>query len=162
MLSRVAKGAVSGLTATIPRTVVMETAFQQLPIVEQYALPPRQITRRLGRAIDIWHRLSEEERQALSLGAHFSYGAAAGALYAACVPPRFINGWTGIAYGMTVWAGSYLGLLPGLGILRPATDHPRGRNHLMIAAHLVWGAALGSMLKAIEDLPENHTHDMEN
>jgi putative membrane protein len=42
-----------------------------------------------------------------------------------------------------VWAGSYLGLLPVLGILSPATRHPTGRNALMIAAHIIWGATLG-------------------
>jgi len=47
-----------------------------------------------------------------------------------------------------VWGGSYLGLLPSLGILRPATDHPAQRNALMIAAHLVWGATLGGALQA--------------
>jgi hypothetical protein len=38
---------------------------------------------------------------------------------------------------------SYLGGLPALGIQRPATEHNRARRRLMIAAHVVYGAALG-------------------
>ena len=49
-------------------------------------------------------------------------------------------------YGLAVWAGSYLGLLPALGIMSPATDHPLRRTALMIAAHLVWGSALGTFV----------------
>jgi hypothetical protein len=49
----------------------------------------------------------------------------------------------GTLYGLVVWGASYLGLVPALGLLSPATRHPRRRNALMIAAHLVWGAALG-------------------
>jgi len=36
-----------------------------------------------------------------------------------------------------------LGMLPALGILHPATEHPARRNALMIGAHIVWGTTLG-------------------
>ena len=49
----------------------------------------------------------------------------------------------GILLGLGVWAGSYLGLLPALGLLSPATQHPPRRTAVMIAAHVVWGSALG-------------------
>jgi hypothetical protein len=128
-------------------TAVMNSGFDQLPVDERYPLPPRQITSRIGRELHVWHRLSEQEKRAVTLTAHFWYGAAAGALYGACVAPRFRNCSTGVAYGMMVWTGSYLGVLPALGILPAATKHPPARNTLMIAAHVVWGAALGGMLR---------------
>ncbi len=56
---------------------------------------------------------------------------------------------------MVVWGVSYLGLLPGLGILSSAKDHPARRSALMIAAHLVWGWVLAAMFasffSALED-----------
>jgi hypothetical protein len=55
----------------------------------------------------------------------------------------------GAAYGVAVWTGSYLGWIPTLGLLKPATRHPAERNALMLAAHLVWGAALGGTLREI-------------
>ena len=51
----------------------------------------------------------------------------------------------GVVYGLTVWAGSYLGLLPAAGILRPAAEHPPRRTALMIAAHVLWGGVLGAL-----------------
>jgi uncharacterized membrane protein YagU involved in acid resistance len=56
--------------------------------------------------------------------------------------------------GMIVWGGSYLGLLPALGIIPPATKHPRRRTALMIAAHLVWGVATGVVADRIWSRPE--------
>src|SRR5262249_36443677 len=56
----------------------------------------------------------------------------------------------GTAYGLAVWAGSYLGLLPALGILSPATRHPPRRTALMIAAHVVFGSALGVFTDLLE------------
>jgi uncharacterized membrane protein YagU involved in acid resistance len=83
----------------------------------------------------------------MRLLAHFGYGAATGALYAplarALRPPAVPGG---VAFGLAVWGASYLGLLPALGILRPATEHPPRRTALMIAAHVVWGAVLGLLV----------------
>ena len=53
----------------------------------------------------------------------------------------------GVAYGLAVWAGSYLGWLAAVGVLPPATHEPAGKNAVMIAAHVVWGATL-SLLTA--------------
>src|SRR5690606_39020918 len=74
-----------------------------------------------------------------------------GALYpffARLMPgPPALNG---IAYGITVWAGSYLGWIPAFGILRPATKHPAERNVVMILAHVVWGAVTGVVADRLE------------
>jgi putative membrane protein len=45
---------------------------------------------------------------------------------------------------------SYLGLLPALGILRPATEHPERRNALMIVAHLIWGSITGLIVARMQ------------
>jgi hypothetical protein len=52
---------------------------------------------------------------------------------------------------VAVWAGSYLGWLPAAGILSPATEHPARRNALMIASHVVWGAAAGVIVERLSD-----------
>jgi len=82
--------------------------------------------------------------RAAALALHFAVGAAAGALYGPLAhslrPPPVLGG---VAYGLAVWTTGYLGILPALGALRPATEHPPRRTALMIAAHVVWGAALG-------------------
>ena len=61
----------------------------------------------------------------------------------------------GIGFGLAVWGGSYLGWIPALGILRPANRHPPRRTSLMIASHMVWGGALGWLLKQARNSVRN-------
>jgi uncharacterized membrane protein YagU involved in acid resistance len=142
------------LVATVPMTVAMELMHRRLPRRQRYPLPPRIITQRTTRAAGVEQELDEQEQVGLTLAAHFGYGAAAGALYpplADRVPGPAVA--KGVGYGLLVWTGSYLGLLPALGILTPATEHPARRNLLMIAAHVVWGAALGGTAELLGRRP---------
>jgi uncharacterized membrane protein YagU involved in acid resistance len=79
--------------------------------------------------------------------AHFGFGAAAGAAFAlmrrghAAAPVA-----QGIGYGLLVWALSYKGWIPALGIMPPPErDDPR-RAATMWVAHVVYGALLGGLL----------------
>ena len=137
-------GSVAGCVATVPMTWAMDAMHRQLPPEERYPLPPRQVTMRVAEETGVKEDLDEEERLGLTLLAHFGMGTAAGAAYGLIgrhIPlPAPL---AGAAFGLAVWAGNYLGLLPALGLLRPATEHPIRRTGLMIAAHLVWGIATG-------------------
>lgn len=141
-----AAGAMSGAAATVPMTAFMEAAYHQLPFLQQAPLPPRQITDNLARSFGVRQELSETTREVATLTAHLGYGAACGALYTAVTPPPARGPSTGIAFAMGVWTGSYLALLPALGLLSPATRHPWRRNALMLGAHVVWGGVLGACL----------------
>jgi hypothetical protein len=149
-MNKLLAGALAGFAATVPMTWVMEVLHRRLPGRERYPLPPRKVTMRLADRAGVRHELDEPERLGLTLLAHFGMGAAAGALYgplAGALPgPAPLRG---AAYGLAVWAGNYLGLLPGLGLLSPATEHPPRRTAVMIAAHLVWGATAGSLVELL-------------
>ena len=146
-------GALAGLAATAPMTLFMQQMHQQLPARERYPLLPSEIVEELTEQAGIDDQIDQSEHLALTLLAHFGYGAANGALYAplaqAFHPPALLGG---SVFGLGVWRASYLGLLPALGILRPATEHPARRNALMIGAHVVWGVALGLIVEQL--LPE--------
>ena len=89
--------------------------------------------------------LCRNERRAATWIAHYGFGTAAGALYAAAAP-RSVGrrpAAAGAGWGLMVWAGSYLGWLPAANLLPPATEQPVRRTLLMIGAHVVWGAVLG-------------------
>nr|MBA3823565.1 hypothetical protein [Ktedonobacterales bacterium] len=112
-------GALGGCLATFPMTAFMEAAHRHLPTDEQYPLPPREITEIMTHQATQGTLLAAETTTALTYLAHFGMGSAAGALYGVAAP--LLPGSSlvrGIGYGLCVWAGNYLGLLPALDILR--------------------------------------------
>lgn len=144
MFQAACNGGLGGLLATVPMTIAMKWMHGRLPLHERTDLPPRQITVRIARRLHLAEHMDEEHRRAATYASHFGYGATVGSLYGLLCRQGLAPGvLTGVLYGMLVWAGSYLGLLPALGIMSPATRHPPRRNALMIVAHLIWGAALG-------------------
>ena len=141
------QGAGAGLIATLPMTLFMRSAWKYLPADERYALPPRQVTREVVGKRRFW-TMKPGNQTVLTLALHFLFGAAVGSIYGMVeerIPMQ--SAVKGSLAGVAVWAGSYLGWIPALGILPPATEHPWRRNMMMIAAHLVWGMALGSLAR---------------
>jgi len=141
LTSRLLAGAIAGMAGTIAMTAAMRRLHQRLPAGERYPLPPREITESIlgGR--------SEEAVRDRSLAAHFAYGAASGALLSAARPSA--GPLEGAVAGVGIWAASYFGWVPAFGILRPAHDHPARRDMLMIAVHVVWGAATAVAAKEL-------------
>jgi uncharacterized membrane protein YagU involved in acid resistance len=141
-------GALAGLA--------IKLMHEQLPEHERYPLPPRAVTMEIAEETGVKEHLDEPERKGLTWAAHFAYGAACGVAYAPLarhsdLPPAL----SGAAFGVAVWAGSYLGWLPAAGIIRPATEHPPRRTALMIAAHVVWGVAAGLIIESLTDDTED-------
>jgi NAD(P)-dependent dehydrogenase (short-subunit alcohol dehydrogenase family)/uncharacterized membrane protein YagU involved in acid resistance len=131
-------------------TMLMQAGFSLLPRRERYPLPPRQIAMQVAEATGVRRELSERQKTLVTLFSHFLYGATTGAIYTLLLGRRQSSTSKGTAYGLLIWVASYLGWLPAAGILKPATDHPARRNLLMILAHLVWGATLGSLVRAAQ------------
>lgn len=72
-----------------------------------------------------------------------------GGLYGLIAPStRWASLAASVPYGLAVWAGNYLVLLPALGLHPPATRESPPRNALMIAAHLVWAGTLATIVAA--------------
>ena len=143
--SRLIIGAIAGAVGTMAMTSAMRRLHDRLPDKERYPLTPREI-------VDSTLDPDEEPGRDLTTVAHFAYGAACGALIAAADPrpgPR-----TGAGAGVAVWLASYMGWIPALGILKPATRHPARRNLLMIGVHLVWGAATAKAMRELADARE--------
>lgn len=139
-------GALAGFLATLPMTAVMSAGRRRLPAAERYPMPPRLITERMTGGHD-----GEEAQRRLTALLHYAYGAASGAAYACLAEPGRTGAATGTAYGLLVWAGSYLGWIPAAGILHPATRHPRDRVAVMLAAHVVWGGGTGLLTRLLEE-----------
>lgn len=144
------KGALAGFVGTLPMTVFMLATQRFLPKGQKYELPPELITKDLAHRAHVRQHLSKAQILAATLISHFGYGAAMGALYSPLEKKVSIPGFVkGVVFGLAVWASSYLGLLPALGISESAYKEPLRRNLLMIAAHAVWGSVMGLLADAV-------------
>jgi uncharacterized membrane protein YagU involved in acid resistance len=114
--------------------------------------PPRTITYRLERAIGLRHQLDREAFTVTWVIAHLAYGAGFGAIFRLLT--RLVgrpSPLAGAMYGAGLWAISYLGWLPALGLFPKPADSPGPRRATMIAAHLVYGLALAIAQRGLTD-----------
>lgn len=133
-------------------SIFMLVGWTLLPRRQQYHLPPRMVTEKIAERVGLEDDMTEDQLVGLTIFSHFGYGALFGAVYALYeerVPMH--SSLKGALTGLAIWIGSYLGWLPALGILRPATRHPWRRNLMMILAHFVWGITLGEVLRKLTE-----------
>jgi uncharacterized membrane protein YagU involved in acid resistance len=140
-------GGIAGFVGTMAMTSAMRRLHRRLPEEENYPLTPREITDSVVAAADV--EITDDAAKDITTLAHFAYGAAMGALLAAMNPTPSKR--TGALAGTAVWLASYMGWIPALNVLEPATRHPPRRNFLMIGVHIVWGAATASAMRELVD-----------
>jgi uncharacterized membrane protein YagU involved in acid resistance len=143
--TRLLIGGIAGFIGTMAMTSAMRRLHQRLPSEERYPLTPREIVDSGSRQLGV--PLGEEAAKDVTTAAHFAYGAAMGAMISAMNPDPGKR--TGAAAGAAIWLASYMGWIPAVGNLEPATKHPVRRNMLMIGVHLVWGAATASAMREL-------------
>jgi uncharacterized membrane protein YagU involved in acid resistance len=133
----------AGFIATLPMTIFMLLTQRYLPRGQRYNLPPEIIVKDLAQRAHIKQHMNKPQILAATLVSHFGYGATMGLLYLPLSKklslPTAIKG---SIFGLLIWAASYLGLLPLLGLSENAPREPGRRNLMMIAAHLIWGSSL--------------------
>lgn len=133
--SRLLIGGIAGFVGTMAMTAAMRRMHRRLPAEQRYPLTPREIVDSAADQAKV--ELPSEAAKDITTAAHFAYGALMGAMISAMNPKPSKP--TGAAAGLAIWLASYMGWIPAVGALEPATRHPRRRNALMIAAHGVWG-----------------------
>jgi hypothetical protein len=138
------RGATSGFFATFCMSALMLLARKLAPTPK---LPPRKILEAAVRGTPARGANATEIKLASTL-AHFAFGAAAGALFGtAQTRLKGSKVVQGIGFGLLVWAVSYKGWIPALGILPQAEKDEPKRARTMVAAHVVYGAALGAAMR---------------
>jgi hypothetical protein len=143
-------GAVAGFAATVPMTLFMLWRHKQLPKHLRYDLPPRLVTDAAARRLNPADTaISNRQKSVRAIAAHFGFGAACGALLPLIVGRKDPSILVGVTYGLAVCAGSYLGWIPALRLLKPATQHPASRVTMMLSAHAIWGVALVASLRLL-------------
>ncbi len=141
-------GALAGLVATVPMTLTMWGARSAGLLGEP---PPRKITRAAMEKASPELARDPDVLNAASLAVHFAFGAGMGSLYAALPQHAQRSRVTrGLLLGSGIWAASYMGWVPALGIMpRPSEDRP-GRPMSMVLAHWVFGATLTTVYAALQ------------
>lgn len=111
--------------------------------------PPTTITRE---ALDAAHVDRPAAIAVAAPAAHFAFGALGGAFFVVLRRVLPGPGWLlGILFGLAVWAVSYKGWIPALGILPPPEDDRPGRPAVLVAAHVVYGFVLGRLVGSRRD-----------
>ena len=129
------RGAIAAAAMTGMRAITVD-----LGLVEQ--TPPQAIARQ--RAHGLLRRVPRKRRRAAIEIAHWSYGAAGGAAFAALPETLRRRAWAGPAYGLVVWLGFELCLAPLLGLRQARRQRPVERAALA-ADHLLHGLALSEV-----------------
>ena len=141
-------GAVGGAVATLVMSAVM-VAEKKLGLLGEH--PPKKLVRGLRRRAGIFG-VSRGADDVATLVAHWGFGMTTGALFG--LLHRGARGVVrssliGAGYGAAVWAASYAGWIPALGLMRsPRRDRPF-RPTSMVAAHLVFGSVLGAFVDRV-------------
>ena len=138
-------GAVGGVVGTATMSAVMLVGEKTGLMPRQ---PPEDIAAAALDAVGVSER-DEKTDEALAVLAHFGFGAAGGAVFGLLhrrlrLPiPAAVHG---VVFGSLVWAASYKGWIPALGILPPPERDQPGRPATMLLAHWVYGATLGAVV----------------
>jgi hypothetical protein len=144
---RAMRGGLAGLVATVPMTIVMVVMQRLLPGRQRnQELPFVQVTRQIESKMPVPNHRLAKIHSLLVAGGHFGFGALCGAIYTATLSRRFRAPARGPTFGVLVWAMSYMGWLPALGLRRPAGRDSFARNAQMVVAHLIWGFVLQTAL----------------
>ena len=148
-MNRALAGAVAGAAATVPMTAFWEVMHPRLEGEPPRPMPSREVAEGLAVKAGISRELTEQQMQQLALALHFGYGTFTGALFGLIAPEsrsRAVG--AGMLFGLGVWTASYLGWLPATGVRQSPRWDPPTRTKLMIASHVLWGAAAGLFLRA--------------
>lgn len=143
--TRLLIGGIAGFVGTMAMTSAMRRLHRRLPEEDRYPLTPREIVDSTAEAVGA--ELPDERARDITTLSHFAYGAAMGALIGAMNPEPSKR--SGALAGTAVWLASYMGWIPAMNVLEPATSHPKKRNFLMIGVHIVWGAATASAMREL-------------
>ncbi len=141
-MRRLLRGGVAGTLATLVMSAVMLVS-KRLGLVG--GMPPEKVTAKLLHRVGM--HPSAKEQDAIATALHFGFGAGAGAAFALVAPrPPLVRIPAGMAYGAAIWGVSYMGWVPAVGIMPAAHRDRPDRQVVMLAGHLVFGAALGALV----------------
>jgi hypothetical protein len=144
MLKRILIGAGAGALATVPQSLVVwglkaAGLYGRTP-------PPAAVAEGVSAAAVDLQALPEEQRRAITLAAHFAFGAAGGAAFGLTTVVVRPTPVAGLLAGLAIWKASYDGWIPAMRIMPPPAKDESGRVLTMVLAHVAYGLTLGALV----------------
>ena len=145
----IAAGAMSvvhkGVTAMIPGTRQPSPTANEQQAEDATVKVADGVTRWLLR-----HPLPEHMKPLGGQLVHYGFGGAVGALYGGVttVAPRVSVG-LGLPFGVVVWLGAHVIMVPALGLAAPPTRQPLSKEALEFFLHLVYGAVTETLRRLV-------------
>jgi len=155
-------GGLGGAVGTVGMSAFMLAAGKAGLMGEH---PPDTIAGATLDAVGI-HTRDEEDQNALAILLHFGFGIGSGVLFGVLhrrLPFRVPATLHGMVFASIIWATSYQGWIPALGIMPPASEDRPDRPRVMYLAHLIYGALLGVVVarRADEETEDRQIRDGE-
>ena len=135
-------GIVAGLLAGVIGAGAMSLAHKALPAAEQDQGEDATVKVASGITRLLLRRPLPEAKKPLAGNiVHYAFGAGVGGLYGglATVMPRLTLAF-GLPFGVAVWLGAHVIMVPALGLAAPPTRQPLLKEALEFGLHLVYGA----------------------
>jgi uncharacterized membrane protein YagU involved in acid resistance len=87
------------------------------------------------------YRLSEDQKAPAGSVVHYAFGAVVGALYGAAaeIVPRLTTAF-GLPFGVAVWLGAHVIMVPALGLADSPVRQPIGKEAEEFGLHLAYGS----------------------
>jgi hypothetical protein len=153
----VVAGAVGGVVGGIAMTVLMtKVAPHVLPADARPNKPaPRKVVEWGERQVGKPQALPQRPEKAAALATHLAYSAATGAGYGLArhalgsTAQRVPTPAAGVLFGLVVWAVSFEGFLPLLGVMPRTTEHAPKRWPAPLMGHSVFGAVTALVASAL-------------
>ena len=140
VVNRLVRGALAGVVATVPMSLVVAAGSAAGPLRDP---PPEQISATAAWKAGLRDDLTGASFSVAWMAGHLAYGGACGALYGAlrpALPEDRVA--AGLVWGGGVWAVSYGLLMPAMGLYPPPSRQDPARSAWMLVAHAVYGVAL--------------------
>ncbi|RYZ50589.1 MAG: DUF1440 domain-containing protein [Proteobacteria bacterium] len=157
MTTSITEGFCAGLIATVPMTAAM-ASIRKGVAGKDAPLPMEEVGDGVAAKLEIKDKMTQDDQDTFNWISHFGFGAVTGGIYGLIAgDPTKHSVAKGIGFGMAVWATSYVGVLPALDIMREPEDEPDHKIASEVVSHVVWGAALGLLTKALKSRkPQEH------
>ena len=150
-------GALGGVAGGVAMTVLITQVAPR--IAPKDMLPrtpaPMRTVRWAEREVGRPRALSRSSEQAAAMAAHLAYSALAGAGYG--LARSSLQGARGLpapaagaVFGLLVWAASFQGLLPALGVKEATTAHPPKRWPAPVMGHAVFGSVTAAVAAKVD------------